>query len=315
MRFKFRPLLPQFWAKIAAFLLLAVIVALIGLLFDRYQTQQRHQTRETISRINSAWLTSNYQDCINQAQQVTPDSPIYQESQMLSQFCQNALDQEKLEQARALAAADQLERAIGVANSISAASSHFAAAQQEVENWSVPVWALAQRLYGSSTDQLNLAITTANSIPENCSLYLTVQQQIQQWQQTWQNNQHHWRAAEVAIEMNDLDKAATALAQIIDHPYWDLRVQPLMERIQAKQQQYEILVMEIQQHLQENDLNAARQKTSQLPLTGTWGEKRAELTKAIDRAEKKPTIIPTETVIGILLLLFEALIEIGARHK
>ncbi|WAL61354.1 hypothetical protein [Thermocoleostomius sinensis] len=316
MRFKLKLFLPKLRVKIAAFLAIAIAFASTLLLVDRYQVQQQYQNQEFISQINAAWLAGNYQDCINKAQQVALNSPVSQEAQMLSQFCQDAIDRATLASARALATVDQLERAIGLATSISADSAHFAAAHQDIETWSVHVWELAQRYYWSAIDQLDLAVTTANSIPERCSIYLTVRQQVQAWQRTWETNQRHWRAADIAIEINDLEQAATELAHVVKHPYWDMRILPLIERLQAKQQQYQALVMEIQRHLQQGELEVARNKTSQLPLTGALGEKRAELTAAIDRAEarKSPNMVPLETVVGVLLLFFEILIEIGARR-
>lgn len=313
---------PQFmWrlCKLSISVSLSTTVALCWKIYDTHlQAQQHRRDWETLTRVELARLTNNYQVCINESQQVSPESLVYVSAQAVLRLCQNGLAESKLEQAKELAANDQIERAIGVANSVPAESSYYSSAQKYVEVWSAQVLELAQRYYLDSSGQINLAVTTASSIPENCSIYPTAQRFIREWQQTWEVNQRHLQSAKVTAGMNDLETAVAELAQMVDHPYWNLQAQMVVEQLNAKQQQYQSLSMEAQQDLWQDDLDAATQKINQLPTTGVWGEERTKLSAALEdayHARQESGIKPTDVLVGILVFVLDVVAGIGALRR
>lgn len=319
MGLKSKPQLMWHLCKLSIFLSLSTTTVLCWKIYDTHLQAQRHRRDwETLTRVELARLTDNYQFCISEAQQISPESVIRVPAQAVLQLCQNGLAKSKLEQAKELAANNQIERAIGVANSVPAASSYHSGALEYVEVWSAQVLELAQRYYLDSSGQLNLAVTTASSIPENCSIYPTAQRHIQEWQQTWDTNQRHWQAAKVSADMNDLEMATAELAQMVDHPYWNLQAQLVVEQLSAKQQQYQTLSMEAQQDLWQDDLEAATEKINQLPTTGVWGEERTKLSADLKDAyheRQEPDTKPAAVLVGILMFVLDVVAGIGALRR
>jgi hypothetical protein len=241
---------------------------------DRQNLEQTHWA--ILNQAEAFKAEANYSACVQELQKLPEDSSFYLRIQRLSVECYDPLAQSWLNQAGNLAAEGKLKAAIHAALQISGGS-FYAHAQQQIEAWSTQILEIAQQHYLDPSGQVDQAIEIARAIPEGSSLYGRSQAVINAWQQQWYADQHHWDAAQVALNAGNLAIAQQQAAQISEHPFWVSHRRETLLKVQEQEQAYEQILQQAAQQLAQGHPHAALQLIHQLPDFAPWSTQKLEI--------------------------------------
>ena len=205
----------------------AGIVAVLISLMASYSIywQPRPDAQAALEQIEALKTEGKAQECITQAAAFTANSPIYSQTQALLQECQ-------LNLAKQLAADRQFTEAIAAADNIPETSSSYPAAQQLIGQSSSSILKSATSEY--RLGNLDSAIATAKAIPQASPDYQQAQQVIEQWNQDWTQNSARLQAAKAALAQGQWQKALSSAQQVVDAPYWQKQIAPIVEKAKAE---------------------------------------------------------------------------------
>ena len=279
----------------------------------------KNDARSTLEQAEAWRQQRNYPLCIETARYVPQRSDRYDDAQLLIYRCDAALAKQNLEQAEALAAQDRLKDAIYLAREISPESFYYQRAQHAIETWSWQILTVAERHYLDPSGQLEMALSIARAVDEeNSPIQAIAQDRIQQWQTTWEANQSHHRAAEIALGVGDWQTALASTQQISEHPYWNQQVDTLIQSANAQQQQQEFIWQSAHDALQERNWDEAGRLLSQLPETQTWAARKAEFREQMEIArtqQEDSDILWTQVLVGLFIVVVELLAVMGWRRR
>lgn len=206
------------WARIAAVLISVVIGYSI-------YWQARPSTEKTLEQIETLIVEGKYEECVNQAKTVPQDSRFYTYAQALLHECQ-------ISQAMGFAAQGNFKAAITEASKIPQDAAYYQDAHQLIGEWSDNILEIATNKYQSG--KVNDAIAIANAISKSSPVYQKAQGKINQWNKEWGKNNSYFTAAKIALDKGSWQNALSEAKKVIDTPYWQERIKPIIQKAELK---------------------------------------------------------------------------------
>jgi hypothetical protein len=274
----------------------------------------RHQRQKMLDQVTFGQALAfrsqgKYQSCIDELGAIAPGSVVYGQAQAALSECQEKKDEEQLDRAKMFAAQGRFWNALLVLRTIPLGSDNAQDVQRLNHEYSMRIIAIAEEYYLHPSGRFNNAVSTISLIvhDETNPLHGSAVEKLQAWQAEWRRNQEHYKLAQIALSVGDVDVALTEVIQISEHPHWNQHTQGLTQKIDAEQQRHEMLWIAAQQAIWQKDDERAMQLMTQLPDVPKWADRRQKILEASKeiRQERSKSSSVRDLFVGALLIVLE----------
>lgn len=273
-------------------------------LANQYQRQQLVDLYwQKLQHAEEAATKSDYPACTQILDDVPADADFYQQVQTLAEKCYTPLNQKRLANAEEMAAEGHLKDAINEASKITRGPLHVQASDL-IQTWSQQIIDLAKGHYAAQSDQFKDAVNVISRLPDSSPLHEASQALLKQWQQEWYSNQDHDRAARWALNKGDLAKAEQSARSLSQHLFWLSRQDEILSDVEETRQQFEQILRETEDLLNQGELSAAALKIQNLPASEPWHTEKKNILAQIDVRREEGNWTPVAvSVLGALVFV------------